>query len=179
MAIWHRVLHWFYSRRLSRLTEIIVKNNQERELKMKLNSQICTTKEQSERLLSLGLKKETADMCLAYKTHDIDGTEIPPEYLGLCEWHGEEERQTVLFSKQKFIPAWSLHRLIKFVPVVLYSRPVLHLTTLGESVFYCTEDNDEAYEKSFSAHLDLYDNMIDCIEWLVRNGYVDKEFING
>ena len=26
-------------------------------------SQICTTKEQSERLLSLGLKKETADMC--------------------------------------------------------------------------------------------------------------------
>ena len=29
---------------------------------MKFNSQICTTKEQSERLLALGLKKETADM---------------------------------------------------------------------------------------------------------------------
>ncbi len=29
---------------------------------MKFNSQICTTREQSERLLSLGLKKETADM---------------------------------------------------------------------------------------------------------------------
>ena len=28
---------------------------------MKFNSQICTTREQSERLLSLGLKKETAD----------------------------------------------------------------------------------------------------------------------
>ena len=28
------------------------------------NSQICTTKEQSERLLSLGLKKETADMTI-------------------------------------------------------------------------------------------------------------------
>ena len=31
---------------------------------MKFNSQICTTKEQSERLIALGLKKETADMCL-------------------------------------------------------------------------------------------------------------------
>lgn len=29
---------------------------------MEFNSQICTTKEQSERLLALGLKKETADM---------------------------------------------------------------------------------------------------------------------
>lgn len=29
---------------------------------MKFNSQICTTREQSERLLALGLKKETADM---------------------------------------------------------------------------------------------------------------------
>ena len=26
------------------------------------NSQVCTTREQSERLLALGLKKETADM---------------------------------------------------------------------------------------------------------------------
>ena len=31
---------------------------------MKFNSQICTTIEQSERLLALGLKKKTADMTL-------------------------------------------------------------------------------------------------------------------
>ena len=30
---------------------------------MDFKSQICTTREQSERLLSLGLKLETADMC--------------------------------------------------------------------------------------------------------------------
>ena len=34
---------------------------------MKFNSQICTTKEQSERLLALGLKKETADLAYEYK----------------------------------------------------------------------------------------------------------------
>ena len=31
---------------------------------MEFNSQVCTTKTQSERLVALGLKKETADMTL-------------------------------------------------------------------------------------------------------------------
>ena len=31
-------------------------------METKFNSQICTSREQSERLLKLGLKKETADM---------------------------------------------------------------------------------------------------------------------
>lgn len=59
------------------------------------NSQICTTREQSERLLALGLKKETADCCYYY----YDG-----EYL-------------IAFAEDaKYpsdIPAWSLHRLIE------------------------------------------------------------------
>ena len=33
---------------------------------MKFNSQICTTEEQSERLLALGLKAETADCVIMY-----------------------------------------------------------------------------------------------------------------
>ena len=128
-------------------------------------SQICTTKEQSERLLALGFKKETAD-CRHRPYTDAEG--LPTHFADSLPPKWEDD-----------IPAWSLHRLIKFAPIVLYSRPVLYLTTLGESVFYCTEDNDETYEKSFSAHLNLYDNMIDCIEWLVSNGYVNKEIING
>ena len=35
--------------------------------KFNFNSQICTTREQSERLLALGLKKETADMFIVGK----------------------------------------------------------------------------------------------------------------
>ena len=64
-------------------------------METKFNSQICTTREQSERLLSLGLKKETADCCYYY----YDG-----EYL-------------IAFAEDaKYpsdIPAWSLHRLIE------------------------------------------------------------------
>ena len=52
------------------------------------NSQICTTKEQSQRLLDLGLKPETADMY-------IFDDEV---YIGK--------------SNVDDLPAWSLHRLL-------------------------------------------------------------------
>ena len=64
---------------------------------MKFNSQICTTREQSERLLSLGLKKETADMCWI------------PLNDGRCVIGISAE------IKLDIIPAWSLHRLIEMV----------------------------------------------------------------
>ena len=62
---------------------------------MKFNSQICTTKEQSERLLALGLKKETADMGLA--------GDIP---IAIEDWKTQD---TILINS----PAWSLHRLLE------------------------------------------------------------------
>ena len=58
-------------------------------------SQICTTREQSERLIALGLKKETADMAIepdlesTYEVYYISA--YPPSKRG--------------------VPAWSLHRL--------------------------------------------------------------------
>ena len=67
------------------------------ETKFNFKSSICTSIEQSKRLLSLGLKKETADCCYYY----YDG-----EYL-------------IAFAEDaKYpsdIPAWSLHRLIEMV----------------------------------------------------------------
>ena len=63
---------------------------------MEFNSHICTTEEQSKRLLALGLKKETADCAIMY----YDG------------WHiGEAEHFD--FDKDPVEPAWSLHRLIE------------------------------------------------------------------
>ena len=62
---------------------------------MEFKSQICTTKEQSERLLKMGLKKETADMGLA--------GDIP---IAIEDWKTQD---TTLID----FPAWSLHRLIE------------------------------------------------------------------
>ena len=66
---------------------------------MKFNSQICTTREQSERLLSLGLKKETADM------HHYRWSEGYWD-IQACPPRGDSS---------SFIPAWSLHRLIEMI----------------------------------------------------------------
>lgn len=62
---------------------------------MDFKSQICTTREQSERLLALGLKKETADM----------------------RWERISEKyayypSTKMPYASSDIPAWSLHRLL-------------------------------------------------------------------
>ena len=63
---------------------------------MKFNSQVCTTFRQSERLIKMGLKYETADCVMMY----YDG------------WHiGEAEHFD--FDKDPVEPAWSLHRIIE------------------------------------------------------------------
>lgn len=72
---------------------------------LKFNSQVCTTKEQSQRLLDLGLKPETADMYhttfyrdnVGYKMIQVRNEKLP------------------LLSQE--LPAWSLHRLIELMDV--------------------------------------------------------------
>ena len=71
------------------------------------SSQICTTREQSERLLSLGLKKETADCGHFYE---------PEEHLEDHYWEThilEDGWKPYWEVTDNEIPAWSLHRLIE------------------------------------------------------------------
>lgn len=141
--------------------------------KMEFNSQICTTNEQSERLLILGLKKETADMSMYYKTHDLSGGKIEPdpEFLGyLTHPMPCEERQTVLFSRQKFIPAWSLHRLIEMIQEVCPQVVIIfHRVDIRSNV--------KRIAYSFDVCDNLYDNIVDCIEWLIKEGYFNKDYL--
>ena len=69
------------------------------ETKFNFKSAICTSREQSERLLSLGLKKETADM----------------SYTAIVVNHKVDYRLDCSTPKSIDIPAWSLHRLIEMV----------------------------------------------------------------
>ena len=77
-------------------------------------SQICTTKEQSEKLLALGLKKETADMWYPHfaSTYPIPLTE--DDVMTDCD-----------------IPAWSLHRLIE---IITTKRNII-LVRIGDDLF--------------------------------------------
>lgn len=64
-------------------------------METKFNSQICTSREQSERLLKLGLKKETADCALLPLTDKVTSILVKPSTKDIVNT----------------IPAWSLHRL--------------------------------------------------------------------
>ena len=64
-------------------------------------SQICTSREQSERLLALGLKKETADM----HYHWLVCNDWPKLYLQFNPPQLDD------------IPAWSLDRLIEILDI--------------------------------------------------------------
>jgi hypothetical protein len=83
---------------------------------MNLNTQICTNKKQSERLLALGLKVETADMYitnastkgLSYTDDWMIGSSSYMEVISFWEASGLKTERTAW----EIIPTWSLHRLI-------------------------------------------------------------------
>ena len=135
---------------------------------MNFNSQICTTKEQSERLLALGLKKETADM----EIHEFFDDEKEIFEVGFANqgYMEPEMEETVICS-----PAWSLHRLIEMMPdEIIYEDYSLILAVSSNSVYYADNEYAEMF-KCFDGN--LYKCVIKCIEWLIREGYFNKEYL--
>ena len=110
-------------------------------METKFNSQICTSRSQSERILALGLKMETADMVwLDYSLYpDVEDWRICADYEDWGTW------------QEGGIPAWSLHRLIILI---------------GNIACDWIFRND-----------DYYTNAINCIEWLIKKGYFNKEYL--
>ena len=128
---------------------------------MKFNSQICTTVEQSQRLLSLGLKKETADMCWI------------PFDNGTCVLGLSNE------IRLDIIPAWSLHRLIEMMPEYVHKDNAhFERTLFPNSIDYFRDLYKDCGDVVISFDSpNLYDRLIHCIEWLIKEGYFNKEYL--
>ena len=129
---------------------------------MKFNSQICTTKEQSLRLLALGLKKETADMMYIVLVKDFRGKDVPnaERVYSLCTWH-EETSMSVGLEKREYLPAWSLHRLLCLLPTE-YIADIDFQYIMQDFVFRSQN---------------MYDEAISCIEVLIKEGYFYQEYL--
>lgn len=129
---------------------------------MEFKSQICTTKEQSERLLALGLKKETADMMYVVLVKDFRGKDVPnaERIYSLCTWY-KETSMSVGLEKREYIPAWSLHRLLCLLPTE-YIADIDFQQVMQDFVFRSQ---------------DMYDEVISCIETLIKEGYFNKEYL--
>lgn len=143
---------------------------------MIFNTQVCTTIEQSERLLALGLKKETTDMTLV----SFDDTTIM-ELIGqtsvsraTIKINGTEVQTEDL----RHIPAWSLHRLIAMIPKWCKKEYYFHIS--GREVHYRLNGTTEygISHYSFWEKENLYGNIIDCIEWLIKENHFNKQYLN-
>ena len=127
----------------------------------KFNSQICTTRKQSERLLTLGLKKETADMHYALV-----------KQAGYPEWDYFLMPSPITNDTFESIPAWSLHRLLELSP-----------KSVDQEIPYFTKDgnvelvnSDGIVTKAFGGE-NLYDALLDFFYWLINKGSFNKEYL--
>ena len=129
------------------------------ETKFNFKSQPCTSREQSERLLALGLKKETADCTLRKVSSKVYVIEAMP----FCEYvDGIAED----YIGDSYIPAWSLHRLILMTPKEIIVNNGVIFPFRGTALMDLTINN-----------CDLYEGMVQIIERCIKEGYFNKEYL--
>ena len=180
------------------------------ETKFNFNSSVCTSKEQSESLLALGLKKETADMCYRY-VNTVKG-EKKYELIVEAAWSQEVTDEYVRFGTKiglfnnlvhpcgkpvtplearadltkNDIPAWSLHRLLSMLPRYVRKEYIefvrkyiaaLDLTIDEDLCIGYKEGVDEPCEDKIFYANNIYNSLCDCIEWLIKEGYFNKEYL--
>lgn len=129
----------------------------------------CTSIEQSERLLVLGLKKETAD-CYLFEYDKERYKVIAESWLDLIA----DEKYYSQYKDVCF-PAWSLDRLRELIPENIFTgvRNQWHRVMYNGVLTY--EEGDESLVSFREAN--IYDRCISCIEWLIKEGYFNKEYL--
>ena len=129
------------------------------ETNFNFKSQPCTSREQSERLLTLGLKKETVD-CYYWQECDQYGDPNGKWHLDILNDDTREHFEYLLnhfgiclhIEDALFIPAWSLYRLMSM------------LTAKRKCLLIRVE-------------ADLYDVLINRIEHEIKEGYFNKNYL--
>lgn len=132
---------------------------------MEFNTQICTNKEQSKRLIDLGLNHNTSDM----------------HHYRWSEGYWDIQNCPPRGSNSNFIPAWSLHRLISMLPnEIEWLSVMLSRTSSYHPVIYKDKQPYayiERWSHVFNDKDNIYDNIIDSIEWLIKENYFNKEYL--
>ena len=119
-------------------------------MKFNFTSQVCTSLSQSERLLALGLKADTADM-----RHILFDGDLEP-CIRAMPWN------SICKPCQNNFPSWSLHRLIELAEVSVEVSGIW--VRISSTYRYEEKDN-------------VFDNLIDAIADLINNDVFNKEYL--
>ena len=126
------------------------------------NSQVCTDKNQSERLLALGLKPETADM----EIHNFKDDEQETFEIGYAnKGYMEPEFAEIVDC----LPAWSLGRLVEIINKCNFES--------FESERWKKEAKKFCRYVLVSYSDDLIETSVEIIEALIEKGYFNKEYL--
>ena len=130
---------------------------------MEFKSQICTTIEQSQRLIALGLKKQTADMYHYVTSNEKGISAMDDDFLPHMD-----------------TPAWSLHRLIE-----ICSEPDDYNRWIGLNIgkdydwfinLIERDIQDGVFNKEYLNT--SMDEVIAHIQSCIHLGYIDEEFLD-
>lgn len=125
---------------------------------MNFKSQISTTREQSQRLLTLGVKPETADMMLLPNGHPV------------CTPYSEESSGSY---QKRCTPSWSLSRLLEMMPeYIMDGRIELKFKILYPAVGYFYIENECYYSED-----DIFGNCVNMIALLIDYGDFNEEYL--
>ena len=120
-------------------------------LMLKNKTMVCTSIEQSNKLVELGINPKTADMGW-FKAYSLREEIYKPYIKGYK-----------LENHQSDIPAWSIYKLIE----------IISIDVTFKNEFIVINNNT----KMFNSSTNVYDNLIDVIEYLINDNKINSEFI--
>lgn len=123
-------------------------------LMLKNKTMVCTSIEQSNKLVELGINPKTADMGW-FKAYSLREEIYKPYIKGYK-----------LENHQSDIPAWSIYKLIEIISK--------EITINDTSVII----GNNSTNRMFSSYDNVYDNFIDVIQWLMEKNEINEEFIS-
>ncbi|MFV9824821.1 hypothetical protein ACNANS_18130 [Phocaeicola vulgatus] len=169
---------------------------------MEFKSKICTNREQSKRLLALGLKPETADMVYHYTKSRVPALEWelqtkPPTSRGKFWTPQRIAKLAFPFHKHpdgtsmtgeevfdelwgKDVPAWSLSRLLELIPKCIKqsNRPNADLKIDTDNQYWFISYEELGFDiKHQIMNSDLFESIISMIDWLIDNGHFNKDYL--
>lgn len=170
---------------------------------MDFNTQIATTREQSEKLLAMGIKPETADMVYHYTNSRVKSLEWelqtkPPTSRGKF-WTPERIAKLKMpFHKHadgtpmtgeevfdslwgKDVPAWSLNRLLDLMPKFICKDPERPycFALLSDGNYWLADYSDE-YDRLYTeTEKNVFDAVVRMIDWLIKNNHFNTEYLKG